>query len=136
MILILSSQFDKSEKNVVQTMEQDAIDFLIEHDQAVEVHHVPGAVEIPVAIQHFLEHDPEKFSVVIALGLVIKGDTDHYELVCRSCVDGMTRIALDFGIPVVQGVLACKDIQQALERKHMGKEFAETALHMKRLFQS
>jgi len=133
MILIVRSDFDKSGDDVVKTLETGVIDTLIKHDTASEVVHVPGAVEIPVIIQHFLRNNPGKFSAAIALGCVIKGDTDHYELVTKSVTEGLTRVALDTGIPVIQGVLACQNQQQATERKHLGKEYAETALTMKEL---
>lgn len=134
MILIVSSQFDKSGDDVVAYMQKTAVDYLIGHNIAVEIHSVPGAVEIPVTIQHFLKQYPNKFSAAIALGCVIKGDTDHYELVIKSVTEGLTRVSLDLEIPVIQGVLACHDADQALERKYLGKEFAHTALTMKKLF--
>lgn len=134
MILIVSSQFDKSGEGVVAFMQKTAIDYLIQHNIDIEIHQVPGAVEIPVAVQHFLRQYPNKFSAAIALGCVIKGDTDHYELVIKSVTEGLTRVALDLEIPVIQGVLACQNAKQAVERKHLGKEFAHTALAMKKLF--
>lgn len=119
---------------MIHTLQTSCIDYLIEHDQAVELQEVPGAVEIPVTIQHFIENAPNKYSAAIALGCVIKGDTDHYELVTRSVTDGLTRLALDLKIPVIQGVLACHNKKQAADRKNLGAEYAETAIAMKHLF--
>jgi 6,7-dimethyl-8-ribityllumazine synthase len=93
---------------------------------------VPGAVEIPVTVQKYIRDTyPD---VAIALGVVIKGETDHYEYVLKSCIDGLTRVSLSEAVPVVQGVLACQTAQQAINRKHMGTEYAQTALAMKKIF--
>ena len=72
----------------------------------------PGAVELPVVAQALTErHD-----AVVALGVVIRGGTPHFDHVCRAATDGLTRVALDTGIPVGFGVLTCDDEKQALDR--------------------
>jgi 6,7-dimethyl-8-ribityllumazine synthase len=75
---------------------------------------VPGAFELPLAARAFCdrgEHD-----AVVVLGAVIRGDTDHYDYVCRAAADGTLRVSLDTGVPVAFGVLTCDDWQQALDR--------------------
>jgi 6,7-dimethyl-8-ribityllumazine synthase len=73
---------------------------------------VPGAVELPVVVQELARrHD-----AVVALGVVIRGGTPHFEYVCDSVTAGLTRVALDAGIPVGNGVLTCDTVEQALER--------------------
>jgi 6,7-dimethyl-8-ribityllumazine synthase len=73
---------------------------------------VPGAVELPVvAAQLAGTHD-----AVVALGAVIRGGTPHFEYVCDAVTAGLTRVALDAGVPVGNGVLTCDTVQQALER--------------------
>lgn len=134
MILVVSAKFDKSEGDVLKSLQKSCLDHLIEHDQAIEFHEVPGAIEIPVTIQHFLEQTPGKFSAAIALGCVIKGGSDHYDLVIKSVTDGLTQLALKQGLPIVQGILACHNKEQAIERRKLGKEYAQTALEMKQLF--
>jgi len=132
MILIVASQFDKSGDNVLENLIATAMDELDAQGETYEVVKVPGAVEIPVTAQKFIR---DKYpDAVIALGVVIKGDTDHYEYVLRSCIDGLTRVSLSEAVPVIQGVLACRTAQQAIDRKHMGKEYAKTAIAMKKLF--
>jgi 6,7-dimethyl-8-ribityllumazine synthase len=72
----------------------------------------PGAVELPVIAQALAErHD-----AVVALGVVIRGGTPHFEYVCDSVTSGLTRVALDAGRPVGNGVLTCDTEQQARDR--------------------
>jgi len=134
MILIISSAFDKSDADVIKHLRKSCSEKLIDEGLAIEIHEVPGAIEIPVAIQYFATQNPGKFSAAIALGCVIKGESDHYELVCKSVTEGLTVLALELGIPVIQGVLACHNKDQAKARRNLGKEFAETAITMRNLF--
>lgn len=89
---------------------------------------VPGAVELPLVAQNVLER--EDIEAVIALGCVIKGETDHYDMVLRSCTDGLTRVALDTKKPVIQGVLACRTFSDAWDRRNLGTQYAQSALSM------
>ena len=129
MILIVASQFDKA-GDVISELEKSAIKVLDDAGKAYKLVQVPGAVEIPLTVQHFYDADMEAYEAVIALGCVVKGGTDHYDLVIKAAADGLTHLALDLGIPVIQGVLACHDVADARARRHHGKEYAETALKM------
>ncbi|WP_250287365.1 MULTISPECIES: 6,7-dimethyl-8-ribityllumazine synthase [unclassified Frankia] len=73
---------------------------------------VPGAVELPVVTAALAAgHD-----AVVALGVVIRGGTPHFDYVCQSVTQGLTRVALDTGVPVGFGVLTCDTAEQALDR--------------------
>ncbi|MCF2529131.1 6,7-dimethyl-8-ribityllumazine synthase [Yinghuangia soli] len=74
---------------------------------------VPGAFELPVVAKALAENGHD---AVVALGVVIRGGTPHFEYVCAAATDGLTRVALDTGVPVGFGVLTCDDEQQALDR--------------------
>jgi 6,7-dimethyl-8-ribityllumazine synthase len=89
----------------------------IEAGEASNVDHitvarVEGAVELPVLAQA-LAH---RFDAVVALGVVIRGDTAHFEYVCQSVTDGLTRVALDESTPVAHGVLTVDNYDQARDR--------------------
>ena len=93
---------------------------------------VPGAFELPVAALHLARTDHD---AVVALGVVIRGGTPHFEYVCTAVTDGLTRVALDTGVPVGFGVLTCDTEAQALARAGLehsvedkGAEAAEAAL--------
>ena len=74
---------------------------------------VPGTFELPVAAQALAARG---YDAVVALGVVIRGGTPHFEYVCSAATDGLTRVALDHTVPVGFGVLTCDDDRQALDR--------------------
>ncbi|WP_030156716.1 6,7-dimethyl-8-ribityllumazine synthase [Glycomyces sp. NRRL B-16210] len=78
----------------------------------VKVLHVAGAVELPVAAQALAR----RYDAVAALGTVIRGGTAHFDYVCKSVTEGLTRVALDESTPVAHGVLTVDDQEQALAR--------------------
>lgn len=99
---------------------------------------VPGAFEIPFAIKSFWEHSkyldnrPRAF---IALGCVLRGDTPHFEYVCRGVTDGIAQLNLILPVPTIFGILTVDNQLQAEERiggihGHKGEEAAVTALKM------
>ncbi|MFL6128259.1 MAG: 6,7-dimethyl-8-ribityllumazine synthase [Mycobacteriales bacterium] len=73
---------------------------------------VAGSVELPVVAQELARH----CDAVVALGVVVRGGTPHFDYVCRSVTDGLTRVALDERTPVGNGVLTCDTVEQAVER--------------------
>jgi 6,7-dimethyl-8-ribityllumazine synthase len=96
---------------------------------------VPGTFELPVVAGELARtHD-----AVVALGVVVRGGTPHFEYVCSAATDGLTRVALDTGTPVGFGVLTCDDDEQALARagregstEDKGYEAVAAALHTAR----
>lgn len=78
----------------------------------VRVARVAGSVELPVVAQAMAR----EYDVVVALGVVVRGSTAHFDYVCRSVTDGLTRVSLDAGKPVGQGVLTVNTIEQARDR--------------------
>ena len=111
------------------------------HCEDTAVVRVPGAFELPIAAKA-LAH--QRYDAVVALAVVIRGGTPHFDYVCRAVTDGLTRVALDAGVPVGFGVLTCDDEAQALDRcgldgssEDKGQEAAmaavETALLLRKL---
>ena len=93
---------------------------------------VPGAFELPVVAGACARAGAE---AVVALGVVIRGGTPHFDYVCEAATSGLTRVALDTGVPVGFGLLTCDDEQQALDRagpdgsrEDKGAEAAEAAI--------
>ncbi|HXD64968.1 MAG TPA: 6,7-dimethyl-8-ribityllumazine synthase [Solirubrobacteraceae bacterium] len=81
---------------------------------AIESFTVPGAFELPLVAKYAAESG--RFDAVVCLGAVIRGETDHYEYVCSSAADGITRVALDTGVPCGFGVLTVDTMEQARAR--------------------
>ncbi len=99
----------------------------------IELVHVPGAWELPLAAAHLAALD--RFDAIVALGAVIRGDTPHFEFVSKGCVDGLMQVQLEFGLPVGFGVLTCDSDAQARERagddtRNKGREAAQAVLAM------
>lgn len=98
----------------------------------VRVIRVPGTFELPVVAAACAHAGAE---AIVALGVVIRGGTPHFEYVCDAATSGLTRVALDTGVPVGFGVLTCDDEQQALDRSGLpgsredkGREATEAAM--------
>ncbi|TDK68722.1 6,7-dimethyl-8-ribityllumazine synthase [Sapientia aquatica] len=93
---------------------------------------VPGALEIPLALQKLA--DTQQFDALIALGAVIRGETYHFELVSNESGAGITRIGLDFGLPIANAVLTTENDEQAIARMHeKGRDAARVAVEMANL---
>ena len=104
----------------------------------VTVAWVPGSFEVPAATRWAAESG--RFDAVIAIGAVIKGETDHYEHIAGQAAAGIMQTAQDTGVPVAFGVLTCDSPEQALDRAggahgNKGDEAAEAAITMARLRQ-
>jgi 6,7-dimethyl-8-ribityllumazine synthase len=102
-----------------------------------EIWRVPGAFELPLGAQYAIDAGAD---LVVALGVVIQGDTPHFDYVCSAATDGLNRVQLDSGIPVGFGLLTVNTEQQALDRAGLegskedkGAEAVEAAVLMARL---
>ena len=98
---------------------------------------VPGAFELPLAAKWAAEDGAD---AIIALGVVIQGDTPHFDYVCNAATDGLNRVQLDYGVPVGFGLLTVNNEQQALDRAGLagsredkGAEAVEAAVLMANL---
>ena len=100
---------------------------------SVEVHEVPGAFELPLAAKYCA--DSGRYAGVACLGAVIRGETDHYDHVCREAASGIARVSLDTGVPCAFGLLTVDTMEQALARtgggkRHQGEDAARAVLRM------
>lgn len=93
---------------------------------------VPGALEIPLALQKMAE--TEQFDALIAIGAVIRGETYHFELVSNESGAGITRVSLDSGIPIANAVLTTENDEQAeIRMVEKGTDAARVAIEMANL---
>ena len=131
--VIVSARFNSF---IVDSLEGGAIDALKRHGVAesdITVVKVPGAYEMPLAIQALAQTG--KYDAIIGLGAVIRGSTPHFDFVAGEASKGMANVALDNHIPVINGVLTTNTIEQAIERAgtkagNKGAEAAISALEM------
>ena len=104
-------------------------------DEDICVCSVPGALELPLTLQRLAA--TRRFHALVALGAVIRGETYHFELVSNESGAGITRVQLDSGIPIANGVLTTENDEQADVRAAVkGRECAEAAVEMARLGQA
>ena len=101
-------------ERVMQGLLDGALDALKRHQvESPVVVRVPGSFELPVVADALAR---QGFDAVIALGVIIRGGTPHFEYVSSSATDGLTRVALDHGVPIGFGLLTCDNEEQALDR--------------------
>jgi 6,7-dimethyl-8-ribityllumazine synthase len=121
---------------------QGAVDCLVRHgadEKDIAVAWVPGAYEMPLAVQKLAETG--KYSAVVALGAVIQGATPHAGLINTQIARALTQIALKCELPVIDGVVAADTLEQAIERcgtkgGNRGWNAAQSAVEMANLFRS
>lgn len=102
--------------------------------QARHVTHftVPGALEVPSALQALADKD--QYDALIALGCIIRGETYHFELVANESGAGITRVALDYKIPIANAILTVENMPQAIARQEeKGRDAARVAVEMANL---
>ena len=92
---------------------------------------VAGALEIPLALQWLAQSG--RFDALAAVGAVIRGDTYHFEVVCNESARGLMDVALEFGLPVANGILTTDDEAQAKARLDKGAEAVRVAVEMAKL---
>ena len=129
---VIVSQFNS---NVTEPMLKGALQTLKENKvkkENIDAVWVPGSFEIPLACQRLAQ--TKKYDALIAVGCVIKGETDHFYYICNEASRGIMEIMLKFNIPIGFGVLTTKNLKQAQIRsrgkENKGKEAAVAALSM------
>lgn len=90
---------------------------------------VPGALEVPLALQAMAER--AEYDALIALGCIIRGETYHFELVANESGAGVTRVGLDYHLPIANAILTVENMDQAVARQHeKGRDAARVAVEM------
>jgi 6,7-dimethyl-8-ribityllumazine synthase len=125
---------------IVESLLDGAMDTLLRHGVAaadITVVRVPGAFELPVTVQALAQSGD--YNAVIALGAVIRGSTPHFDIVANESAKGLSAIALDHGMPIINGILTTENIEQTIERAgtkagNKGSEAAAAAIEMVNIF--
>ncbi|MEZ5275351.1 MAG: 6,7-dimethyl-8-ribityllumazine synthase [Opitutaceae bacterium] len=128
---------------VAARFNQDLVDRLLERtlkglaeagvaEEGIELVRVPGSNEVPVAVQYLAMSD--RFDACIGLGLIIRGETLHYEIIAHGSSRALQEVALNTGVPVINGIIVAENEGQAVERCggkfDRGREFAMAAVEM------
>jgi 6,7-dimethyl-8-ribityllumazine synthase len=127
---IVASRFnDALASQLLARAEQEARK-LGAHSQVVSV---PGALEIPAALQWLAQSG--RFDALVAVGCVIRGETYHFEVVANESARGLMEVALESGLPIANGILTTEDEAQAEARLDKGAEAVRVAVEMAKLRQ-
>jgi 6,7-dimethyl-8-ribityllumazine synthase len=121
--------------HIINKLEAGAKKILKANHIASKTLTVPGAFEIPFTVKNHYAYSSTLPDAYIVLGTVIRGDTPHFDYVCKAVTDGVVQLNLSLDVPVIFGVLTVDNEQQALERiggkhGHKGEEAAVTAIKM------
>lgn len=127
---------------IVSKLLEGAKDALLRHDvshNGIEIFRVPGAWEIPLTVKELALTG--QYDAIIALGAVIRGDTPHFDYVCAESAKGIAHVSMDQRIPVINGILTCDTLEQALLRAgskagNKGAEAAVSAIEMANLLRN
>ncbi len=127
-IAIIAARFNES---IVEHLVSGALDALKRHgagDNQLHLVRVPGAFELPLVAKRLAK--TRQVDGIVALGVVIRGATPHFDYVCSECAGGLTRVSLEYEVPIGFGVLTCDTIEQAVERagSKAGNKGADAAM--------
>lgn len=129
---IVQSRFNESVTNALaEACKQELAALGVEETNITHVL-VPGALEIPCALQALAES--EKYDALVALGCIIRGETYHFELVANESGSAVTRLALDYQLPIANAILTTENLAQAqLRQEEKGRDAARVAVEMANL---
>ena len=129
---IVQARFNESVTNALEQACRTELALLGIADSQIDLVRVPGALEIPVALQAMAEKGG--YDGLIALGCVIRGETYHFELVANEAAAGVTRVALDYQLPIANAILATETLEQAVARQtEKGRDAARVVVEMSHL---
>ena len=136
-IAIVASNFnrdivDRLYSGAISTLEKKGI-----NEEEIKVVRVPGAFEIPVAVKLLLNKNAasKQYDAIITLGVIIRGETSHFEYIANECAHGVSQLAIKSEVPIIFGVLTVDNREQAMNRsenagKNKGSDAAQAALDM------
>lgn len=133
-IAMVQARFNEAITDALAAACRDELLALGVDAEDIDLVRVPGALEVPLALQALAES--ESYDALIALGCVIRGETYHFELVANESAAGVTRVALDYQIPIANAILTTEDMAQAVARQTgKGRDAARVAVEMARLLE-
>ena len=132
---IVQARFNASVTDALARACQDELIALGVSDKDIDHVTVPGALEVAIALQAMAEKS--KYDALVALGCIIRGETYHFELVANESGAAVTRIGLDYQLPIANAILTTEDMPQALARQvEKGRDAARVAVEMANLLES
>ena len=132
---IVQARFNESITNTLFTSCRDELLALGVKSENIDHVTVPGALEVPVALQTLA--DTDQYDALVALGCIIRGETYHFELVANESGAGVTRLSLDYRLPIANAIITTENMEQAIARQvDKGRDAARVAVEMANLLNS
>ena len=129
---IVQARFNESITNALASACRAELAALGVAEQDITHVQVPGALEVPLALQGLAEH--ADFDALVALGCIIRGETYHFELVANESGAATTRVGLDYHLPIANAIITTKNLEQAIARQtEKGVDAARVAVEMANL---
>lgn len=126
---VVQARFNESITDALELACREELKSLGVAEDHIELVRVPGALEVPVALQAMAEKGG--YDALIALGCVIRGETYHFELVANESAAGVTRVALDYQLPIANAILTTENLEQAVARQtEKGRDAARVVVEM------
>src|SRR6478609_299093 len=126
---IVQARFNESITNALAEACRTELLALGVQDKNIDHCFVPGALEVPVALQAMAEKG--NYDALVALGCIIRGETYHFELVANESAAGVTRVALDYQLPIANAILTTENLEQAVARQtEKGRDAARVVVEM------
>ena len=132
---IVQARFNESITNTLFASCRDELLALGVKSENIDHVTVPGALEVPVALQTLA--DTDQYDALVALGCIIRGETYHFELVANESGSGVTRLSLDYRLPIANAIITTENMEQAIARQvDKGRDAARVAVDMANLLNS
>lgn len=132
---IVQARFNESITNTLFASCRDELLALGVKSENIDHVTVPGALEVPVALQTLA--DTDQYDALVALGCIIRGETYHFELVANESGAGVTRLSLDYRLPIANAIITTENMEQAIARQvAKGRDAAQVAVEMANLLNS
>ena len=132
---IVQARFNEGITNILAAACLQELEALGVKEKNITHVKVPGALEVPCALQALAE--TENFDALIALGCIIRGETYHFELVANESGAAVTRLALDYQLPIANAILTVENLAQAQARQEeKGRDAARVAVEMANLLEA
>ena len=131
---LVQARFNQSITDALASACKAELLFLGVAEENITHVHVPGALEVPVALQALAE--TASFDALVALGCIVRGETYHFELVANESGAGVSRVALDYQLPVANAIITTENLEQAVARQtDKGRDAARVAVEMANLLE-
>lgn len=131
---IVQARFNESVTNALADACKAELIALGVQEKHIDHIHVPGALELPVALQALAEKS--RYDALVAVGCIIRGETYHFELVANESGAGVSRVSLDYQLPVANAIITTETMAQAIARQtEKGRDAARVAVEMANLME-